>query len=55
MHLRMWNSENLMEKFILLIFLTNKICLASLNHYLKMPKTDVVGHDLVHFECGEGI
>jgi hypothetical protein len=44
-----------MEKFLLLIFLTNKLCLASLNHYVKMPKTDVLGHDLAYFECGEGI
>jgi len=44
-----------MEKYFFLIFLTNKICSASLNHYLKMSKTDVVGHDLAYFECGEGI
>ncbi len=44
-----------MEKYIFLIFLISKICFASLNHYLKMPKTDVVGHDLAYFECGEGI
>jgi hypothetical protein len=44
-----------MEKYFLLLFLTNKICLASLNHYVKMPKTDVVSHDLAYFECGEGI
>ena len=44
----------LMEKIILLIFLTNKICLGTSNHYLKMAKTDVVGHDLAFFPCGEG-
>jgi len=44
-----------MEKIIFLILLINQICLASLNHYIKMPKTDVVGHDLAYFECGEGI
>jgi hypothetical protein len=49
------NIENLMEKYIFLIFLISKICFASLNHYLKMPKTDVVSHDLAYFECGEGI
>lgn len=44
-----------MAKFILLILLMNGICLASLNHYIKMPKTDAVGHDIAYFECGEGI
>lgn len=28
--------------------------MGSLNHYVKMSKTDVVGHDLAFFECGEG-
>jgi hypothetical protein len=50
-----FESEVAMEKFILLIFLTSNICLGSLNHYLKMPKTDAVGHDIAFFECGEGI
>lgn len=44
-----------MEKILLLILLTHKICYGSLNHYVKMPKTDVVGHDIAYIECGDGI
>ena len=43
-----------MAKVYLLILLTMHGCLASVNHYLKMSKTDAVGHDIAYFECGEG-
>jgi hypothetical protein len=45
-----------MAKLILLVILiTINGCFASLNHYLKMAKTDAVGHDISYFECGEGL
>ncbi len=43
-----------MAKLILLILLSINGCFGLLNHYLKMSKTDAVGHDIAVFECGEG-
>jgi hypothetical protein len=44
----------LMAKLILLVLLTIPECLSLLNHYLKMPKTDAIGHDIGHVVCGDG-
>ena len=41
-------------RYLLLLFLLYSPCLALLNHYFKMSKTDVIGHDILHIECGEG-
>jgi len=43
-----------MTKLILLIFLCINGCFSSLNHYVKMSKTDATGHDIAFYECGEG-
>ena len=47
-------NKSQMKVIIWLNLLTNVICFASLNHYVKMSKTDVAGHDIFDFECGEG-
>ena len=41
-------------RYLLLLFLLYSPCLALLNHYFKMSKTDVIGYNIVHVECGEG-
>jgi hypothetical protein len=43
-----------MAKLILLILLSVNGCFALLNHYLKMAKTDAIGHNIASFPCGEG-
>ena len=43
-----------MSKLILLIVLSFHGCFASINHYLKMPKTDASGHDIDYIQCGQG-
>lgn len=45
---------SLLMRYLLLLFLLYSPCRALLNHYFKMSKTDVIGHNIVHIECGEG-
>ena len=43
-----------MKLTLLILLLTSSTCLALLNNYLKMSKTDAVGNDIAMYECGEG-
>jgi hypothetical protein len=49
-----YDMMSLLMRYLVLLLLLASPCLALLNHYFKMFKTDVIGHNIVHIECGEG-